>query len=59
VLSDEEWAQVAVGIMHRTGFASTGDQLGVRWVAVQHAPDHIHIVATLARQEWRSAEDME
>jgi hypothetical protein len=25
--------------------------LGVRWVAVRHAPDHIHIVATLARQD--------
>jgi hypothetical protein len=23
----------------------------VRWVAVRHAPDHIHLVATLARQD--------
>ena len=50
VLSDGEWAQVAAGIMHRTGLAPQGDELGVRWVAVRHAPDHIHIVATLARQ---------
>src|SRR5262245_20957347 len=51
VLSDGEWAQVAAGIMHRTGLAPQGDDLGVRWVAVRHASDHIHIVATLARQD--------
>jgi len=51
VLSDAEWAQVAAGIMHRTGLAPEGDDLGVRWVAVRHAADHVHIVATLARQD--------
>ena len=51
VLSDAEWAQVAAEIMHRTGLAPEGDDLGVRWVAVRHAADHIHIVATLARQD--------
>jgi len=51
VLSDEEWAQVAAGIMDCTGLARQDDELGVRWVAVRHAPDHIHIVATLARQD--------
>ena len=51
MLSDAEWAQVAAGIMHRTGLAPEGDDLGVRWVAVRHAADHIHIVATLARQD--------
>jgi hypothetical protein len=51
VLSDGEWAQVTVGIMHRTGLAPQDDDLGVRWVAVRHAPDHVHIVATLARQD--------
>ena len=50
-LSDAEWAQVAAGIMHRTALAAEGDELGVRWVAVRHARDHIHIVATLARQD--------
>ena len=38
-------------IMHRTGLAPEGDDLGVRWVAVRHAADHIHLVATLARQD--------
>src|SRR5689334_16401096 len=51
VLPDAEWAQVASAIMHRTGLAPQGDDLGVRWVAVRHAADHIHIVATLARQD--------
>jgi hypothetical protein len=37
--------------MHRTGLAPAGDELGVRWVAVRHAADHVHIVATLARQD--------
>jgi len=51
VLSDAEWGQVAAGIMDRTGLAPAGDELGVRWVAVRHADDHIHLVATLARQD--------
>jgi hypothetical protein len=42
---------VATEIMHRTGLAPKGDEAGVRWVAVRHADDHIHIVATLARQD--------
>ena len=51
LLSDAEWAQVAAAIMDRTGLAPAGDDLAVRWVAVRHAPDHIHLVATLARQD--------
>ena len=51
MLSDAEWAQVAAGVMAHTGLAPAGDECGVRWVAVRHAPDHIHIVATLARQD--------
>jgi hypothetical protein len=50
-LSDQEWARVAAHVMHATGLAPEGDDLGVRWVAVRHAPDHIHLVATLARQD--------
>jgi hypothetical protein len=51
MLSDAEWAQVAAGIMDTTGLAPAGDDGGVRWVAVRHAADHIHLVATLARQD--------
>ena len=51
VLSDAEWARIAAHVMDRTGLAPEGDELGVRWVAVRHAADHIHLVATLARQD--------
>jgi hypothetical protein len=51
LLSDAEWAQVAVQVMVRTSLAPAGDDLGVRWVAIRHAADHVHVVATLARQD--------
>jgi hypothetical protein len=46
-----EWAQIAAEVMDRAGLATRDDDLGVRWVAVRHAPGHVHIVATLARQD--------
>ncbi len=55
VLSDDEWVQVAAGIMDRTGLAPADDDRAVRWVAIRHAPDHIHLVATLARQDGGKA----
>jgi hypothetical protein len=51
ILSDAEWAAVAQGVMDGTGLAAADDDFAVRWVAVRHAPDHIHIVATLVRQD--------
>lgn len=51
VLSDAQWARVAEEIMHRTGLARRGDDEAVRWIAVRHAPDHVHIAATLTRQD--------
>jgi hypothetical protein len=51
LLSDAEWAQIAARVMDRTGLAPAGDELGVRWVAVRHGADHLHLVATLARQD--------
>jgi hypothetical protein len=52
MLSEQEWAQVARDVMHRTGLAPhRQDDEAVRWVAVRHAPDHIHLVAVLARQD--------
>jgi hypothetical protein len=51
-LSDDEWAQVACDIMNHTGLAPYGQEDdAVRWIAVRHAPDHIHLVAMLARQD--------
>jgi hypothetical protein len=55
MLSDAEWARVAAAVMDCTGLARRGDEWGVRWVAVRHAPDHVHIVATLARQDGTRA----
>jgi hypothetical protein len=54
LLSDDEWAQVAGDVMNRTGLSAYGgEDDGVRWIAVRHGGDHIHIVAMLARQDGR------
>ena len=52
-LSDAEWAQVCTAAMDRTGIAPAGDPAGCRWVAVRHADEHVHLVATLAREDGR------
>ena len=53
-LSDDEWAQIACDVMHRTGLAPFGEEDdAVRWVAIRHGDDHIHLVAMLARQDGR------
>ena len=47
-----KWGRLARDIMHRTGLAPHGqDDEAIRWVAIRHADDHIHIVGTLARQD--------
>jgi hypothetical protein len=52
MLSDDEWAQIAHDVMDRTGLSRYGeDDDAVRWIAVRHADDHVHIVAMLARQD--------
>jgi hypothetical protein len=54
MLSDDEWAQIACDVMHRTGLCPYGQEDdAVRWIAVRHGDDHIHIVAMLARQDGR------
>src|SRR5690242_1631171 len=54
MLSDDEWAQVAWDVMNRTGLCPYGQEDdAVRWVAVRHGDDHVHIVAMLARQDGR------
>ncbi|MEV8400606.1 mobilization protein [Streptomyces niveus] len=56
ILTDEEWADVARRVVHATGIAPEGDPDGCRWVAVRHAPDHIHIAAaTTVRADLRTA----
>ncbi|MCY0943619.1 relaxase/mobilization nuclease domain-containing protein [Streptomyces antarcticus] len=48
-LSDGEWAAIARRVLNATGIAPAGDPDACRWVAVRHADDHIHIVATKVR----------
>ncbi|MEU2601557.1 relaxase/mobilization nuclease domain-containing protein [Streptomyces hirsutus] len=54
-LSDEQWADIARRVVAATGIAPDGDADGCRWVAVRHAPDHIHIAATKVRADLRTA----
>jgi hypothetical protein len=55
VLSDPQWAQIAEEVMDAVKLAPHGDGNAVRWVAVRHNDDHIHVVATLVRQDGRTA----
>jgi hypothetical protein len=41
-----EWRDIAATYLDRIGLAPRGDDLGVRWVAVRHADDHVHVVAS-------------
>ncbi|MFD3651577.1 relaxase/mobilization nuclease domain-containing protein [Streptomyces cyaneofuscatus] len=52
ILTDEQWAVIARRIVAATGI-DPGDGAGCRWAAVRHADDHIHIVATLVREDGR------
>ncbi|MEU6060628.1 mobilization protein [Streptomyces sp. NPDC047097] len=53
ILSDAQWADIARRIVAAAGIAPEGDEEACRWVAVRHADDHIHIAATLVRQDGR------
>jgi hypothetical protein len=52
-LSDTEWADIAERIVQAAGIAPTDDDLACRWIAVRHADDHIHILATTVREDGR------
>ncbi|MFG2629704.1 relaxase/mobilization nuclease domain-containing protein [Streptomyces sp. NPDC048473] len=52
-LSDTEWGEVAQRIVHAAGIAPAGDDLACRRIAVRHADDHIHILATTVREDGR------
>jgi hypothetical protein len=51
LLSDEAWRHIAGEVMAATELAPYGDLGAVRWIAVRHADNHIHIAATLVRQD--------
>jgi hypothetical protein len=52
-LTDAEWGDIAEMYVDRLGLARRGDDDAVRWVAVRHADNHVHVVATLVRQDGR------
>jgi hypothetical protein len=48
------WQAITAELMHRTGLSEYGEEdKGVRWVAVHHGDNHVHIVAVLARMDGR------
>ncbi|MFF1414201.1 relaxase/mobilization nuclease domain-containing protein [Streptomyces sp. NPDC058289] len=51
-LTDDEWADIARRVIAATGI-DPGDGAGCRWAAVRHADDHIHLIATLVREDGR------
>ncbi|MEU2506091.1 relaxase/mobilization nuclease domain-containing protein [Streptomyces sp. NPDC007863] len=53
ILSDDDWAAIARRMVAATGIAPDGDEQACRWAAVRHADDHIHIIATLVRDDGR------
>ncbi|GHF27506.1 mobilization protein [Streptomyces mashuensis] len=52
VLADDQWGEIARRMVAATGI-DTGDGAGCRWAAVRHAHDHVHIIATLMREDGR------
>lgn len=51
ILSDQEWGDVARRMVAAAGIDDPEQGAGCRWVAVRHADDHIHILATLVRED--------
>ncbi|MER5215425.1 relaxase/mobilization nuclease domain-containing protein [Streptomyces sp. NPDC002838] len=51
ILTDEEWGDVARRMVAAAGIDDPEQGAGCRWAAVRHADDHIHIVATLVRED--------
>ena len=55
-LVDGAWMEISARVMDRTGLSERGrEQDGVRWIAVYHGDQHVHILATLARQDGHRA----
>jgi hypothetical protein len=57
ILTDTQWAAIARRMVHATGIAPEGDDGACRWIAVRHADDHIHILATKVRQDGTKPRD--
>jgi hypothetical protein len=51
-LGDGAWMPITQELMHRVGLSVRGhEDEGVRWAAVHHGDNHVHIVAVLARMD--------
>jgi hypothetical protein len=51
--SDQTWAHMVREVLRGAGLIADGDEPGVRWVVVRHAEDHVHVVASLIREDGR------
>ncbi|MFB7630464.1 relaxase/mobilization nuclease domain-containing protein [Streptomyces sp. NPDC056149] len=51
ILTDEEWGDIARRMVAAAGIDDPDQGAGCRWAAVRHADDHIHILATLVRED--------
>lgn len=52
VLTDGQWADVAYDLMRELGLAGTDHGArDIRWVAIRHDPQHIHLAGTLVRAD--------
>lgn len=51
ILSDEQWGDIARRMVAAAGIDDPDQGAGCRWAAVRHADDHIHIIATLVRED--------
>lgn len=49
--TDGHWVDIVGECVHRIGLAPQGDDEAVRWVVGWPADNHVHVVATLARQD--------
>ena len=54
IMTDQQWRDIARQVVAKVGLAPDGDEKAVRWIAMRHGADHIHIVATLVRQDRRT-----
>ena len=55
-LGDGAWMDITACVMDRIGLSERGrEHDGVRWVAVHHGDQHVHILATLTRQDGHRA----
>ncbi|RKF24638.1 relaxase [Micromonospora globbae] len=53
-ISDTTWASMVEQMLTEVGVATTATDPGLRWIAMRHADDHVHIVATLVREDGRT-----